>query len=178
MATKLKTGAEEPTLRSRRQRKPKRELGHGNWKLVYADFVTVLMAFFLVCWILLYNLLSEIEPVDNACIKQMAEELNRQIDNDNKLKRGAIPIQIDLEPLGLRLTLLDNSQPMFQSGGTTLSPLWVSPTAFSSPWVIVAFCPGSIQHDCHRGQHVPAKQVAYRGLHRRHPLCGGCHGLW
>jgi len=46
MATKIKPGAEEPTLRSRRQRKPKRELGHGNWKLVYADFVTVLMAFF------------------------------------------------------------------------------------------------------------------------------------
>jgi chemotaxis protein MotB len=132
MATKSKAGAEEPTLRSRRQRKPKRELGHGNWKLVYADFVTVLMAFFLVCWILLYNLLSEIEPVDNACIKQMAE-------NDNKLKRGAIPIQIDLEPLGLRLTLLDNSQPMFQTGGTTLSPF--AKDQFSKIAIAVNMCP-------------------------------------
>ena len=139
MATKTKAGVEEPTLRSRRQRKPKRELGHGNWKLVYADFVTVLMAFFLVCWILLYNLLSEIEPVDNACIKQMAEELNRQIENDNKLKRGAIPIQIDLEPLGLRLTLLDNSQPMFQTGGTTLSPF--AKDQFSKIAIAVNMCP-------------------------------------
>jgi chemotaxis protein MotB len=139
MATKIKPGAEEPTLRSRRQRRPKRELGHGNWKLVYADFVTVLMAFFLVCWILLYNLLSEIEPVDNACIKQMAEELNKQIDNDKQLKRGAIPIQIDLEPLGLRLTLLDNSQPMFQTGGTSLSPF--AKEQFSKIAIAVNMCP-------------------------------------
>lgn len=108
-------------LRSRRQRRPQRQLGHGNWKLVYADFVTVLMAFFLVCWILLYNLLSEIEPVDTVCIKEMAEQLNREIESDKQLKRGAIPIQIDLEPLGLRLTLLDNNQPIFQTGGTVLS---------------------------------------------------------
>jgi flagellar motor protein MotB len=121
MATLKKLGKEDSGLRSRRQKRPKRELGHGNWKLVYADFVTVLMAFFLVTWILLYNKLSEIPEVDTVCIKQMAEDLHRQIDNDKQLKRGAIPIQIDLEPLGLRLTLLDNNQPMFQTGGTVLS---------------------------------------------------------
>lgn len=121
MATFQKSGKEDSALRSRRQKRPRRELGHGNWKLVYADFVTVLMAFFLVTWILLYNKLSEIPEVDTVCIKQMAEDLRRQIDNDKQLKRGAIPIQIDLEPLGLRLTLLDNNQPMFQTGGTVLS---------------------------------------------------------
>ena len=139
MATKIKTGMEDMALRARRQKRPKRELGHGNWKLVYADFVTVLMAFFLVCWILLYNLLSEIEPVDNACIKQMASDLHQLIDNDKKLKRGSIPIQIDLEPLGLRLTLLDNNQPMFQTGSAVLSSF--AKDQFAKIAHVVNMCP-------------------------------------
>ncbi len=107
--------------RRRSKKRIKRELGHGNWKLVYADFVTVLMAFFLVVWILLWNKISQLPEVDTACIKRMADDLYRQIDEDKALKRGAIPILIVLEPDGLRLTLLDNNQPMFQTGSSVLS---------------------------------------------------------
>src|SRR5258706_12728159 len=45
------TGAEAPVIRV--VRKKKGEAGHhgGAWKVAYADFVTAMMAFFLVMWI-------------------------------------------------------------------------------------------------------------------------------
>ena len=113
--------ADDGYQRRRPNKRVKRELGHGNWKLVYADFVTVLMAFFLVVWILLWNKISQLPEVDTTCIKKMAADLYRQIDEDKALRRGGIPILIVLEPDGLRLTLLDNNQPMFQTGGAVLS---------------------------------------------------------
>ena len=113
--------ANDAYQRRRSKKRVKRELGHGNWKLVYADFVTVLMAFFLVVWILLWNKISQLPEVDTRCIQNMAADLHRQIDEDKALRRGGIPILIVLEPDGLRLTLLDNNQPMFQTGGTVLS---------------------------------------------------------
>ena len=111
----------EETRRRRATKRIKRELGHGNWKLVYADFMTVLMAFFLVTWILLWDLVSKRPEIDMACIQRMAADLHRQIDEDKALRKGAVPILIDLQPDSLRLTLLDNNQPMFQTGGAVLS---------------------------------------------------------
>ena len=118
--SKLSKDAQLPR-RTPRSSKANADLGHGNWKLVYADFVTVLMAFFLVVWIILYDKVSKIPERDMACINQLAENLKSQIDEDKQLKRGNSPIQIELEHDGLRLTLLDNNQPMFQSGQAVLS---------------------------------------------------------
>jgi flagellar motor protein MotB len=95
---------------------------HGTWKLVYADFVTVLMAFFIVTWIITFDKLSKIPQRDMSCITRMADDLKRQIEADAKLTRGKVPIDIELLADGLRLTLLDNNQPMFQSGQAVLSP--------------------------------------------------------
>lgn len=118
--SKLSKDAQLPR-RTPRSSKANADLGHGNWKLVYADFVTVLMAFFLVVWIILYDKVSKIPERDMACINQLAENLKSQIEEDKQLKRGNSPIQIELEHDGLRLTLLDNNQPMFQSGQAVLS---------------------------------------------------------
>ena len=49
--SKLSPSEGMPPRRPPAARKSK-EMSHGNWKLVYADFVTVLMAFFLVVWII------------------------------------------------------------------------------------------------------------------------------
>ena len=94
---------------------------HGTWKLVYADFVTVLMAFFIVAWILTFEKLSKIPQRDMSCITTMAADLKKQIEADVRLSRGKIPIEIELLHDGLRLTLLDNNQPMFQTGQAVLS---------------------------------------------------------
>jgi len=109
----------------RRRRMVKRryeQATHGNWKMVYADFVTVLMAFFIVTWVITFEKLSKMPERDMSCITLMAADLKRQIEADSALTRGKVPIQIDLLHDGLRLTLLDNNQPMFQSGQAALSP--------------------------------------------------------
>ena len=108
----------------RRGRKPtrlKHNLSHGNWKLVYADFVTVLMAFFIVVWIMLFDLVSEREKLDISCLKPLAEGLQQQIRDDKSFKSGRAPLQIEYSIEGLRVTLLDTQEPMFQKGSSILS---------------------------------------------------------
>lgn len=131
----------EETRRRRATKRIKRDLGHGNWKLVYADFMTVLMAFFLVTWILLWDLVSKRPEIDMACIQRMAADLHRQIDEDKALRKGAVPILIDLQPDSLRLTLLDNNQPMFQTGGAVLSGF--AKEQFGKIASAVNMCPGN-----------------------------------
>ena len=110
-----------PVRQPRALKRRVRHATHGNWKLVYADFVTVLMAFFIVAWIITFDKLSKIPQRDMSCITAMAADLKKQIEADSRLTRGKIPIDIELLPEGLRLTLLDNNQPMFQTGQAVLS---------------------------------------------------------
>lgn len=136
----MKAVANSPLVR--RTRSPKREkryVPHGNWKLVYADFVTVLMAFFIVVWIMLFDLISEREKLDLTCIKPLAEALERQINEDKALKAGKMPFQVDFSPEGLRVTLLDTQEPMFQRGGTTLSDF--AKKQFAKIASVVDLCP-------------------------------------
>lgn len=108
----------------RKGRAPKREkrhVSHGTWKLVYADFVTVLMAFFIVVWIMLFDLVSERDKIDVSCLKPLAEDLQKQINEDKTLQSGRSPLQVEYSIEGLRVTLLDTQEAMFQRGGSTLS---------------------------------------------------------
>ena len=92
----MATSKTEPVVR--RGRPPKREkrhAAHGNWKLVYADFVTVLMAFFIVVWILLFDLVSERERFDKTCLDPLNAALQKQISEDQVLQSGNNPLQIE-----------------------------------------------------------------------------------
>lgn len=126
----------------RRGRAPKREkrhVAHGNWKLVYADFVTVLMAFFIVVWIMLFDLVSEREKLDVSCLKPLADGLQQQINDDKSLKSGRAPLQVEYSIEGLRVTLLDTQEPMFQRGGTSLSEF--AKKQFAKIASVVDMCP-------------------------------------
>ena len=112
----------EPVVRrGRPHKRVRRHAAHGNWKLVYADFVTVLMAFFIVVWILLFDLVSEREKFDKTCLDKLNVALQKQINDDQVLQSGTNPLQVEYSQEGLRVTLLDTREPMFQRGGTTLS---------------------------------------------------------
>lgn len=126
----------------RRGRTPKREkrhVSHGNWKLVYADFVTVLMAFFIVVWIMLFDLVSEREKLDVSCLKPLSDGLQQQINDDKSLKSGRAPLQVEYSIEGLRVTLLDTHEPMFQRGGTSLSEF--AKKQFAKIASVVDMCP-------------------------------------
>jgi len=95
----------------------------GRWKLVYADFVTVLLAFFIVSWILVVNLISKEKKLDRVCTNSIAELVRAQVDADPATVRGKEPIQIlnDYTVDGVRFTLVDSTAAMFQSGQAVIS---------------------------------------------------------
>jgi len=109
------------TRRNPFRKKHKKEVQHGSWKLVYADFVTVLMAFFIVVWVMLFDNISKRERIDTSCIEPVAKELKELIAGDAGLQSAKPPFDIDYSTDGLRITLKDAGEPLFQRGGTTLS---------------------------------------------------------
>ena len=131
--------AQEPERRGGGPRRRQKHLAHGTWKLVYADFVTVLMAFFIVVWILLFDLVSQRKKLDMSCIKPLAAELERRIAEDKSLQAGKVPFQVEYSLEGLRLTLLDNNQPMFQRGSSVLSDF--AKAQFMKIANVVEMCP-------------------------------------
>ena len=91
----------EPVVRrGRPPKRSRRSVAHGNWKLVYADFVTVLMAFFIVVWILLFDLVSEREKFDKTCLTPLNAALQKQINEDQVLQSGTNPLQIEYSEEG------------------------------------------------------------------------------
>ena len=113
--------AQSQHSRKSHHKKHKKHATHGSWKLVYADFVTVLMAFFIVVWVMLFDNISKRERIDTSCIEPVAKELEALIKGDAGLQSGKMPFDIDYSTDGLRITLKDAGEPLFQRGGTTLS---------------------------------------------------------
>jgi len=95
----------------------------GRWKLVYADFVTVMMVFFLVVWILLYKETSPEKQYDRKCTNEIASFVRTQVASDPTVARGKEPIQVtsDYSVEGVRFTLVDTAAAMFQSGRSEIS---------------------------------------------------------
>ncbi|MFN7053996.1 OmpA family protein [Hyphomonas sp.] len=108
----------------------------GTWKLAYADFLTALMAFFLLMW-----LVSGVSTEDRAVIAAEfshkprpaasaadpapapeAERLAALLHLSETLKRAGDSLQLTALPDGLRLELVDTAgRPLFETGSGALN---------------------------------------------------------
>ena len=120
-------------------KKHKKHAKHGAWKLVYADFVTVMMAFFIVVWVALFENVSKRDELDTSCIEPLATELKAMIQGDSGLQGGKMPFDIEYSKEGLQITLKDAGEPLFQRGGTTLSDF--AKKQFQKISTVVMKCP-------------------------------------
>jgi len=96
----------------------------GRWKLVYADFVTVLMAFFIVAWIFVFDKISQERRVyDRKCTAAIGRSVEQQFRGEIGEDRSRWPIEVDFSEGvgGVRLTLVDVVEPIFNSGSAVIS---------------------------------------------------------
>jgi chemotaxis protein MotB len=130
----------------------KRGKGHaghhgGAWKVAYADFVTAMMALFIVLWLLntsdhtkkviagYFNDPSgkptdsgtgrtgndDAMPLNKQNIEKLKEQLQEQIKQAPNLKDLSKQVEITITPEGLRIELLETKDgTFFDSGSTTL----------------------------------------------------------
>jgi len=108
----------------------------GTWKMAYADFLTALMAFFLLMW-----LVSGVSPDARAAIAAEfktretglasapdavpveAEHLHRLIALSETLQAAGDSVILSVEPDGVRLDLVDTAaRPLFASASGALTP--------------------------------------------------------
>jgi chemotaxis protein MotB len=124
---------------------------HGAWKVAYADFVTAMMALFIVLWLLNSNVRvkkavsgyfndprsSQRElgsdkvgddkslagvPIDKQNVLKLKEQIEKAIKEQKNLEKLAKQIEITVTPEGLRIELIENkSGTFFQSGSAKLS---------------------------------------------------------
>jgi chemotaxis protein MotB len=159
----------------------------GAWKIAYADFVTAMMAFFLMMWLIgsttegdrkgiadyfstplkltmlgggsgagdassvvkgggedftrsagqvkrgdveaptrsvnLQALKAEQTRAERARLERLKEDIERKIDNNEKLRALKSQIRLDMTREGLRIQIVDaNNRPMFASGGAVVQP--------------------------------------------------------
>lgn len=132
-------------------KKQSRHRGHhgGAWKVAYADFVTAMMALFIVLWLLNSNgkvkkavagyfhdptsshketgsdkLENEDnEPVDRNNVEKLKEQIEKAIREQPNLQKLAKQIEIMITPEGLRIELIEDKKgTFFESGSAELSP--------------------------------------------------------
>jgi chemotaxis protein MotB len=124
--------------------------GHGGaWKVAYADFVTAMMALFIVLWLLntsehtkkviagYFNdpmgKKSEINsdragtaeglPFKKENVEKLKEQLQKQIQQTANLKDLSKQVEMTITPEGLRIELLESKDgTFFDTGSTTLKP--------------------------------------------------------
>jgi chemotaxis protein MotB len=124
--------------------------GHngGAWKVAYADFVTAMMALFIVLWLLNSNVKirkavagyfndprstqretgsdkvgdDESVPIDRQNVQKLKEQIQKAIREQKNLEKLAKQIEITITPEGLRIELIeDKNGTFFQSGSAKLS---------------------------------------------------------
>ena len=107
----------------RRPAAPRRKMG--TWKMAYADFLTALMAFFLMLW-----LVSGVSPDSRSMIadyftgKDQSEtfRLYETLRTDESLAAAGNNLQLIQAPDGIRLNLVDtDARPLFASESGALT---------------------------------------------------------
>ena len=131
----------------------KKVSGHGGhhggaWKVAYADFVTAMMALFIVLWLLNSSVKvkkavagyfndprsthketgsdkvgdDESLPIDKQNVQKLKEQIQKAIKEQKDLEKLAKQIEITITPEGLRIELIEEkSGTFFQSGSAKLS---------------------------------------------------------
>jgi chemotaxis protein MotB len=131
----------------------KKKGGHGGhhggaWKVAYADFVTAMMALFIVLWLLNSNVkvkkavagyfndpkssqketgsnkMGDAESVslDKTNVEKLKEQIEKAIKEQNNLQKLAKQIEITITPEGLRIELIEDKKgTFFESGSAKLS---------------------------------------------------------
>jgi chemotaxis protein MotB len=132
----------------------KKVQGHGGhhggaWKVAYADFVTAMMALFIVLWLLntsehtkkviagyfndpmgrptdsgsTQSGADESVPFTKENIENLKEQLHKQIQQTANLKDLSKQVEMTVTPEGLRIELLENKDgTFFDTGSITLKP--------------------------------------------------------
>ena len=131
----------------------KKKDGHGGhhggaWKVAYADFVTAMMALFIVLWLLNSSVKvkkavagyfndprsehketgsdkvgnDDSIPIDKQSVQKLKEQIQKAIRSQPDLEKLAKQIEITITPEGLRIELIeDKNGTFFQSGSAKLS---------------------------------------------------------
>jgi chemotaxis protein MotB len=131
----------------------KKKSGHGGhhggaWKVAYADFVTAMMALFIVLWLLNSSVKvkkavagyfndpkssmkdsgtsktgdDDAVPVDKQNVQKLKEQIEKAIKEQSNLDKLAKQIEITITPEGLRIELIEDKKgTFFQSGSAKLS---------------------------------------------------------
>ena len=132
----------------------KKVKGHGGhhggaWKVAYADFVTAMMALFIVLWLLntsehtkkviagYFNDpmgkktesgtdrtgVGDAVPMNKEDIEKLKDQLQKQIQQQANLKDLSKQVEMTVTPEGLRIELLESRDgTFFDTGSTTLKP--------------------------------------------------------
>ena len=114
---------ELPPPRPRRTRLRHTDSTEGRWKLVYADFITVLMCFFVVAWASRLALVSDESRLDRRCTDQIAD-LGRHYASKPPITvegNGAILVTNDATVEGVRFTLVDAQAELFKRGEAVIA---------------------------------------------------------
>jgi len=99
------------------------ESTEGRWKLVYADFVTVLMCFFVVAWASRLVLVSDQSGLDRTCTDQIADLVRYYASRPPIAVKGDAVILVtnDATVEGVRFTLVDAQAELFKRGEAVIA---------------------------------------------------------
>jgi chemotaxis protein MotB len=124
--------------------------GHhgGAWKVAYADFVTAMMALFIVLWLLNSSVKvkqavsgyfkdprssyketgtdkvgsGDSLPIDKENVEKLKQQIQKAIKSQKDLDKLSKQIEITITPEGMRIELIEDKKgTFFQSGSTKLS---------------------------------------------------------
>ncbi|MGH8199309.1 MAG: flagellar motor protein MotB [Steroidobacteraceae bacterium] len=133
------SGDERPLIIVKRYKRV--EGGHhgGAWKIAYADFVTAMMAFFLVMWLVASISKQEraaIFEMENKRLEALLKELQEAIAKGQALKPFKDQLLLDIMPEGLRIQIVDSqNRPMFDVGRAKLKDYTVSILKSLAPYL-------------------------------------------